>query len=103
MNRRMVSFPTKHVGGDEWLDMTAYGLAHDFCAERVDCCGDLALSGGPRVRHYTFENNVHWKLPKGFVVDISAVAIDENLGAPGRPTKARGKSRKSSSSSDFTL
>lgn len=92
MSSRTLSFPVKVVNKEEWLDLTAHGLAHEFCGERVDQKPSLSFAGGHRVRHYSFKKNVHWKVPKGQDIDISevepaAIPADPPRRAEGRKGK----------------
>lgn len=80
---RAFTFPVKKVQGELWLDLTAYGLAHEFVGEVVKCKNENAsFAGGHRVRHYQFKKNVHWKVVQGLEIDISDVS--PRTGAPPR-------------------
>ena len=68
--KRNLSFPVKKVGKDEWLDLSAHGLTHEFCGEKIHQKTDYSFGGGHRVRHYSFRKNVHWLLPAGLTIDI---------------------------------
>jgi len=91
--KRTLSFPVKQIGADEWLDLTAHGLSHDFVGERVNQRQDMSFAGGHRVRCYVFKKNVHWKLPaQGVVVDIADVApVDAQQREPSRRGQGRGR------------
>lgn len=66
--------PVKKVGSDLWGDFSSFGLAHEFCGERVDMVNQqFSFQGGHRVRLYKFKKNVHWRIPSGIELDISAV------------------------------
>jgi hypothetical protein len=73
-----IAVPVKKVGNVLWGDLTAFGLAHEVCGERVDMVNQqFSFQGGHRVRLYKFKKNVHWKIPVGIQLDISAVDADE--------------------------
>lgn len=89
MSSRTLTFPVKKVGGTEWLDLTAHGLSHEFCTEKVFQKPDYSFGGGHRVRHFQFRKNVHWLFPSaGTNLDIEAVA-PETKSPPRRQGKKR--------------
>jgi hypothetical protein len=89
MTSKSLTFPIKKVGKDEWLDLTAHGLSHEFVAEKVFKKNEnFSFGGGHRVRHYSFRKNVHWRVSVGVEVDIADVAVDD---APPRRHTARKK------------
>ena len=82
---RPYTFPVKKVGTEEWLDLTAYGVSHEFVGETVKCKNEnYSFGGNHRVRQYYFKKSVHWKVVQGLEVDISAVAVSETAVAPRR-------------------
>jgi hypothetical protein len=73
--RRQLSFPVVMVEGEEWLELSAHGMTHEICGEKVNHRPDPSFAGGHRVRQYSFRKNVHWLFPTtGKVVDIRDVA-----------------------------
>lgn len=73
--RDRISISIKVVNGEQWGDLNALGLTHEFCGEKVDCKDNsFSFAGGHRVRLYQFKKNVHWKIPAGQVLDITGVA-----------------------------
>lgn len=73
MSSKWLSFPVKKVGKDEWLDLTAHGLSHEFCTEDFRRKPDYSFGGNHRVRHFYFKKNVHWLCPTGTVLNIEDV------------------------------
>ena len=65
MASKVLSFPVKKLGSDDWFDLTAHGLAHEFVGEIVKARGNLSFAGGHRVRLYFFKKNVHWRPSTG--------------------------------------
>lgn len=75
-----ITIPVKHVGGDRWGDLCAFGQAHEICGEAVrQKSENFSFSGGHRVRLYSFKKNVHWKIPAGVTLDISEVTPARRL------------------------
>ena len=87
--KKTLSFPVKKVGKDEWLDLTAHGLSHEFCAEKSHQKPEYSFGGGHRVRHFAFRKNVHWLMPSGITIDIADV--EPEVAAPGRRHNGRKK------------
>lgn len=88
--RELLSFPVKIVQGRKWLDLTAHGVAHEFCGERhIVKDEQYSFSGGHRVRLVHLKKNVHWLMPTGGVTlnieDVEPVA----KAPPRRQTRAR--------------
>ena len=71
---KSISVPLKFVGKKAWGDLSKFGLSHEICAERVDIVDNqYSFAGGHRVRLYKFKKNVHWGIPAGVDIEISAV------------------------------
>ena len=81
--KQVISVPIKMINGQWWGQLNHFAVRHEICGERFDKLKDCALSGGHRVRRYKVSSNVHWLVPKGFDVDISAVP------RPGQPARRR--------------
>lgn len=80
-----IRVPIKVVGGDQWGDLNSLGLAHEICGEVVTLRDqNYSFAGGHRVRLYKFKKNVHWKIPRGTVLDISGVV-------PAAPPRKQGR------------
>ena len=74
MKRFNLSIPVKVVNGEQWGDLTVYGLSHEVCGERVDPKNqNFSFAGGHRVRLYSFKKNVHWRIPRGQELNITDV------------------------------
>ena len=71
--KRVIKVPIKEFKGDSWAQLNHFAVRHEICGERFDPQRDYALWGGHRVRRYKVSHNVHWLIPKGIDVDISAV------------------------------
>ncbi len=79
-----ISVPVKTVNGEQWADLGALAIAHDIVGEKVDKKDDsFSFAGGHRVRLYKFKKNVHFKVPTGTTLDITAVSAP-NAPAPRR-------------------
>lgn len=69
-----ISVPIKVVNGTKWADLSALALSHDIVGEKVYRANEnFSFAGGHRVRLYKFKKNVHFKVPEGRELDISAV------------------------------
>jgi hypothetical protein len=81
---RSISVPIKIVQGAEWGELSSHGpsLSHQICGEIIHKGSDVSFQGGHRVRSYTFKKNVHWRIPGGVELDISAAE-------PAEPPKRR--------------
>jgi len=78
-----VPVPFKKVGTERWGQLSAFGDSHLICGESVKLKDEnFSFAGGHRVRLYSFKKNVHWKIPEGVSLDISAVTPAGN--APRR-------------------
>jgi hypothetical protein len=76
MRSKSYTFPVKKVGRDEWLDLTAHGVAHNFVCEAFKLKDEnFTFAGGHRVRLFHFKKNIHWKAPSGTDVDISEMEV----------------------------
>jgi hypothetical protein len=73
--RGRVSVSVKDFNGENWGDLAVIAPTHDIVGEKVSKIEEnFSFIGGHRVRLYRFKKNVHWKIPVGVLVDISAVA-----------------------------
>ena len=71
-----VTIPVKTVGGVKWAELSASAPSHghQICGETVHPIDQkFSFAGGHRVRLYNFKKNVHWRLPGGVELDISAI------------------------------
>lgn len=74
--RDRISVPIKIINSERWGELSALSLTHDICGEVVNLIDEkFTLAGGHRVRLYRFKKNVHWRVPQGIELDISAVAL----------------------------
>ena len=70
-----VQVPVKVVGTERWGQLNVFGDNHLICAESVKLKDEkFSFAGGHRVRLYSFKKNVHWKVPEGVTLDISAIS-----------------------------
>jgi hypothetical protein len=71
-----ISLPVKKHDKGEWAEISSLGpsLPYVIVGEEVHCIKDkYSFAGGHRVRKYKFQKNVHFCLPAGTPLDISAV------------------------------
>jgi hypothetical protein len=69
-----ITIPIKMFGSDRWGQLSVFSDSHLICGETVRMKeADFSFVGGHRVRLYSFKKNVHWKIPEGVSLDISAV------------------------------
>lgn len=70
-----VRVPLKDFKSEKWGDLGALGHhTFEIIGEKVDKKNDkFSFLGGHRVRLYKFTKNVHFKIPAGIELDISAV------------------------------
>jgi hypothetical protein len=69
-----VNIPVKRVGTENWGALAWYGETHDICGEKVHCVDEkFSFAGQHRVRLFRFKKNVHWRIPAGVTLDITAV------------------------------
>jgi len=70
-----ISIPVKTVGTERWGQLSMLGDHHLICAETVKLKDEnYSFAGQHRVRLYSFKKNVHWKVPAGVPLDVTAVA-----------------------------
>jgi hypothetical protein len=70
-----ISIPVKIVNNERWAQLNNFGNSHIICAERCTLKQEnYSFAAGHRVRLYAVKNNVHWKIPIGVPLDVSAVA-----------------------------
>jgi len=70
-----VRVPVKVIGTDRWGELNLLGDAHLICGETVKLKDEnFSFAGQHRVRLYSFKKNVHWKIPEGISLDVTAVA-----------------------------
>jgi hypothetical protein len=83
---KTVTVPIKVVRGVEWADLSAMAPTHthQVCAEIVNPMKDISFAGGHRVRLFGLKKSVHWRVPTGIDVDISAVPEAPEPKAPVR-------------------
>lgn len=73
MMARHVLVPIKVVNKEDWGDLSALGLAHEFVGETVkEKSSKYTFGGNHRVRLYYFKKNVHWRIAST-VFDITDV------------------------------
>ena len=72
---RSCSVPLKKFGNDLWADLGALGSrVWEVTCEKSDLKDNqYSFIGGHRVRLFKLKDNVHFKLPADFKVDIRAV------------------------------
>ena len=69
-----VRVPVKVVGTERWGQLSLLSDAHLICGETVKLKDEkYSFAGQHRVRLYSFKKNVHWKIPEGVSLDITAV------------------------------
>jgi hypothetical protein len=69
-----ITIPVKTINGESWGQLNVLAETHEFCGEKVKRKDEnYTLSGGHRVRLYSFKKNVHWKIPAGVPLDIEQV------------------------------
>ena len=69
-----VTVPTIKHDGHDWGQLNYFGHAHIFAGEKVSTKDEkYSFVGGHRVRLYSIKANVHWRIPAGINVDITAV------------------------------
>jgi hypothetical protein len=69
-----ITIPVKKVNGEPWGELSFFGSAHEFCCEKGELKDNqYSFSGGHRVRLFHLRKNVHWKIPVGQNLDVSAV------------------------------
>jgi hypothetical protein len=69
-----VRVPVKMVGTERWGQLSAFGDMHLICGESVHLKEQsFSFAGGHRVRLYSFKK-MHWRIPPGVSLDISAIA-----------------------------
>jgi hypothetical protein len=71
-----VRIPVKKWDGGEWGEISALGptLTYEIVGEDVRLHKEkYTFSGGHRVRLFKFKKNVHFRLPEGTKLDITAV------------------------------
>jgi hypothetical protein len=69
-----IRVPIKKIGTGHWGQLNMFGDAHLICGESVKLRDEkFTLAGQHRVRLYMFKKNVHWRIPDGLAIDISAV------------------------------
>ncbi len=74
MSKRFVQIPVKNVSGDEWAELNAFGADHVICGEKFSIKDqNYSFAGGHRVRLYSIKKNVHWKIPIGVALNVTAV------------------------------
>jgi hypothetical protein len=79
-----ICIPVKDFNGDKWADLCALCLSHEIVGETVKKKDEnFSFIGGHRVRRYKFTKNVHFKVPFGTQLDITAVP-------PGNPPRRQG-------------
>ena len=74
--RTTLSVPLKKHGSDLWGDLCSFGHhTIEVVAEKFNRKNEnYSFVGGHRVRLYKATKNVHFKVPQGVDIDISAVA-----------------------------
>lgn len=84
--RRVVVVPVKKVGKEEWCDLSALGLSHEFVGETIKLKNqNFSFAGGHRVRLYLAKKNVHWRMTSDDF-DITELKTDE--AAPRKKMRA---------------
>jgi hypothetical protein len=71
-----ITLPVKIFQNERWAELSVHApsSSHDICAEKVNKRDEqFSFIGGHRVRLYAFKKNVHWRIPAGVTLDISAV------------------------------
>lgn len=72
-----VKVPVKVVNGITWGDLNALSVSHEIVAEEVYTQNpNYSFQGGHRVRKLKLKKNVHWAIPDGMELDISAVPVE---------------------------
>lgn len=72
-----VSLPVKKHDKADWAEISSLGptLTYYVVGEKVDCADqNYSFIGGHRLRKYKFKKSVHFTVPVGTQLDISAVA-----------------------------
>jgi hypothetical protein len=72
-----ISVPIKEVHGEKWGQLNLFGVKHEICAESCKVKSEqFSFAGEHRTRLYALKSNVHWKIPEGVELDISAVRAE---------------------------
>ena len=75
MSTEFIKVPVKKVNNELWGRLSAFGSRHAFCGEVIRLKNEnFSFAGEHRVRLYSAEGNVHWRIPQGVKLDISQVA-----------------------------
>lgn len=73
--RERIRIPIRVVNGEKWADLNSLGKKHLFCGYKISKKDDkFSFAGGHRVRLYSADGNVHFKIPTGIELDISNVS-----------------------------
>lgn len=84
-----ISVPIKTVGKEKWADLGAIAISHEIVAETVHLENQFfSFAGGHRVRRLKAKKSVHFLVPAGAMLDISAVEAGP---APRRNQRTGGK------------
>jgi hypothetical protein len=84
------SLPLVDHDHSSWGCINYFGKKHVICAEKFDVKNEkYSFKGGHRVRLYTVEGNVHWKIPADTVIDIADVKVAQV--PPQRRQNKKGK------------
>jgi hypothetical protein len=70
-----ISLPTIMHDGYEWGALNYFGREHIIAGGVSIREERYTFLGGHRVRLYSIKANVHWRIPAGVVLDVTAVPL----------------------------
>jgi len=69
------TIPTIRHDGYDWGQLNYFGPQQIIAGEKSSIKEqNYTFLGGHRVRLYAIKNNVHWRIPSGISLDVTAVA-----------------------------